>query len=60
MEQMIALWQRLPYHISPEIFPFGAFQMRYYGLMYLAAFLTTYGLISYRLKSSRKIKIPRR
>ncbi len=46
MEQTIALWQRLPYHMSPDIFTLGAFQMRYYGLMYLAAFLSTYGLIS--------------
>lgn len=53
MEQMIACWQKLPYHMSPDIFTLGAFQLRYYGLMYLTAFFSTYGLISYRLKSEK-------
>ncbi|MDA8123681.1 MAG: prolipoprotein diacylglyceryl transferase [Deltaproteobacteria bacterium] len=51
MEQIIAWWQQLPYHMSPELFSCGALHLRYYGLMYLAALLSTYGLISYRLKT---------
>ncbi len=43
-------WQHLPEHISPNIFEIGSFQIRYYSLMYLAAFLTTYILVSYRIK----------
>ena len=43
-------WAHIPYHLNPDIFRFGSFQVRYYGLMYLFAFLTVYGLILYRLK----------
>ena len=50
MEDGIIWWQELPYHISPNIFTIGAFQLRYYGLMYLAAFFVTYALVSHRLK----------
>lgn len=50
MGNWITRWQELPYHISPNIFTIGAFQMRYYGLMYLAAFFVTYALVSHRLK----------
>jgi phosphatidylglycerol:prolipoprotein diacylglycerol transferase len=50
MEDLISWWQELPYHINPNIFTFGSLQLRYYGMMYLAAFLVTYALVSYRLK----------
>ena len=43
-------WQHLPEHISPNIFEIGSFQVRYYSLMYIIAFLLTYLLASYRIK----------
>ena len=53
MERLINYWQQLSYHISPDIFKFGAFQLRYYSLMYLVAFSLTYLLVSYRLKNEK-------
>lgn len=50
MEDWIDYWQHLPYHISPNIFTIGAFQLRYYSLMYIVAFFLTYLLAEYRLK----------
>jgi phosphatidylglycerol:prolipoprotein diacylglycerol transferase len=50
MHDWISYWQILPYHISPNIITIGAFQLRYYSLMYLVAFFLTYVLVAYRLK----------
>jgi len=47
----ISAWQHLPEHISPFLFTFGSFQLRYYSLMYLVAFALTYVLVLYRMKS---------
>jgi phosphatidylglycerol:prolipoprotein diacylglycerol transferase len=44
-------WQHLPYYINPNIVEIGSFQIRYYSLMYIVAFLLTYILVSYRVKS---------
>lgn len=49
--QFIHFWQHLPSNISPYIFKFGQFEVRYYGLMYIAAFFTVYFLSIYRLKT---------
>ncbi len=46
-------WQYLPEHISPNIFEIGSFQIRYYSLMYIIAFLLTYILVSYRIKREK-------
>jgi phosphatidylglycerol---prolipoprotein diacylglyceryl transferase len=43
-------WQHLPERMSPIIFEIGSFQIRYYSLMYIIAFLLTYILVSYRIK----------
>jgi len=43
-------WQHIPEHISPYIFEIGSFQVRYYSLMYIVAFLLTYILVLYRIK----------
>lgn len=43
-------WQHLPEHINPNIFEFGSFQIRYYSLMYIIAFMLTYILATYRIK----------
>ncbi len=50
MENLVALWRNLPSHISPWLFEIGEFQLRYYSLMYLAAFLSVYLLIMRRIK----------
>jgi phosphatidylglycerol:prolipoprotein diacylglycerol transferase len=44
------IWQHLPEHISPNILEIGSFQLRYYGLMYIIAFMLTYILVTYRIK----------
>jgi len=43
-------WNQIPQHIDPALFTIGAFQIRYYGLMYLVAFFITYVLVIYRIK----------
>ena len=43
-------WQHLPEHINPNILEIGSFQLRYYGLMYIIAFMLTYILVTYRIK----------
>ena len=51
MENIIALWRDLPSHITPWLFQIGAFQLRWYSLMYLAAFLSVYLLVMRRIKA---------
>ena len=51
MESLINTWQHLPALISPTIFSFGSFQLRYYSLMYLVAFAVVYFLTLYRIKN---------
>lgn len=50
MDSLINAWQHIPEHLSPYIFRFGEFQVRYYGLMYIVAFSVVYFLSLYRLK----------
>jgi phosphatidylglycerol:prolipoprotein diacylglycerol transferase len=50
MEELIALWRHLPSHMNPNLLEIGSFQLRYYSLMYLAAFATTYFLVMYRIR----------
>jgi len=47
---MFSDWQHLPAQISPNLFAIGAFQVRYYSLMYLVAFALTYILVVSRIK----------
>jgi phosphatidylglycerol:prolipoprotein diacylglycerol transferase len=47
---MFSDWQHLPAQISPNLIEFGAFQIRYYSLMYLVAFALTYLLVMHRIK----------
>lgn len=51
MDSFINTWQQLPLNISPALFSIGSFQLRYYSLMYLVAFIIVYFLTIYRLKS---------
>jgi len=50
METWIAAWQNLPAHLSPYLFQIGSFQLRWYSLMYLAAFACIYLLVTYRIR----------
>ncbi len=56
MNSFINFWQTLPSKVSPEIFRIGSFQVRYYGLMYIAGFLLTYLLILRRIKVEDRFK----
>ncbi|MDD5713209.1 MAG: prolipoprotein diacylglyceryl transferase, partial [Smithellaceae bacterium] len=47
---LIYFWQHIPEHLRPYIFAVGSFQLRYYSLMYLAAFAATYLLGMHRIK----------
>jgi len=47
---MWSWWQHIPANLDPVLFEIGSFQMRYYGLMYIVAFVITYGLMLYRIK----------
>ena len=46
-------WNHIPEHINPNIVEIGSFQIRYYGLMYILAFATTYLLVLHRLNNER-------
>ncbi|MCP4757512.1 MAG: prolipoprotein diacylglyceryl transferase, partial [Proteobacteria bacterium] len=43
-------WNHLPEHIDPVMAQIGPFSLRYYGLMYVVAFVLGYLLILHRLK----------
>jgi len=53
MDSLIAAWQNLPGQINPNFLEFGAFQIRYYSLMYLVAFTVTYFLVMYRIRDEK-------
>ncbi len=43
-------WQRIPYNLDPVIVSIGGFELRWYGMMYVIAFVLTYVLVQYRVK----------
>jgi len=53
MQDFIIAWRHLPSHLSPNLLEIGSFQLRYYSLMYLAAFACTYFLVMYRIRRER-------
>ncbi len=53
MESLINAWQQIPAHINPTIFSSGSFQLRYYSLMYIVAFVIVYFLTIYRIKHEK-------
>lgn len=53
MDALIAAWRYLPGQINPNFLEFGAFQVRYYSLMYLVAFALTYFLVMYRIRDEK-------
>ena len=50
MTEFLTMWRHIPAHLSPNLLEIGSFQLRYYSLMYLAAFACTYFLVMYRIK----------
>ncbi len=58
MSSFLSAWQHLPEKLDPVIIQIGDFRLQYYGLMYILAFLTTYLLVSYRLKHEKRFQIP--
>lgn len=53
MGQFLNWWQHIPEHINPTIFEIGTFQLRYYGVMYIVAFILIYFLVLFRLKNEQ-------
>jgi phosphatidylglycerol:prolipoprotein diacylglycerol transferase len=49
----LTFWQTLPARMDPVIFSLGAFQVQWYGVMYLVAFAITYVLVMYRIRTER-------
>jgi phosphatidylglycerol:prolipoprotein diacylglycerol transferase len=50
MENWIAAWRNIPAHLSPYLFEIGSFQLRWYSLMYLAAFGCIYLLVMRQIR----------
>lgn len=46
-------WHHIPEYINPNIVKIGSFQLRYYGFMYVLAFVIIYLLVWCRLKNER-------
>jgi phosphatidylglycerol:prolipoprotein diacylglycerol transferase len=50
MNTFIQWWNHIPEHLDPYLIEIGSFRIGWYGLMYLAAFATSYILCLYRVK----------
>jgi phosphatidylglycerol:prolipoprotein diacylglycerol transferase len=50
METFIQWWSHIPEQLDPYLIEIGSFRIGWYGLMYLAAFSTSYLLCRYRAK----------
>jgi len=46
-------WQHIPENLSPTLLRIGSFELRYYGLMYVLAFIIGYALARYRIKDEK-------
>lgn len=46
-------WARIPEYIDPVALSVGPVQIRWYGLMYVFAFLTVYYLVLYRIRKEK-------
>ena len=57
MDEFIIWWQHLPENINPIIFEIGSFKLQYYGLMYVAAFATTFFLVLFRINREKNFEI---
>ncbi len=50
VKKLTEFWNHLPGHIDPVLIHIGPLPIRYYGLMYVAAFVTVYALAVHRVK----------
>jgi phosphatidylglycerol:prolipoprotein diacylglycerol transferase len=57
MNDVMIWWQHLPEKMSPVIFEIGGFKLQYYGLMYIVAFLITYGMVLYRVRHEKRFRV---
>ena len=48
-------WQTIPYHLNPVALDLRFFQLRWYGLMYVAAFTLAWVLVRYRLRHGETV-----
>lgn len=46
-------WSDIPKHMNPTLFSIGPIEIRWYGLMYIVAFLIVYTLVLYRIKTEK-------
>ncbi|MCB1194975.1 prolipoprotein diacylglyceryl transferase [bacterium] len=46
-------WAHIPSTIDPILFSLGHLQVRWYGLMYVAAFITVYVMVRYRIRTEQ-------
>jgi phosphatidylglycerol:prolipoprotein diacylglycerol transferase len=46
-------WHYIPEHINPNIVEIGTFQLRYYAVMYVVAFILIYFLVLFRIKNEK-------
>ncbi len=53
MDTLINAWQQIPAHITPYLFSIGSFQLRYYSLMYIVAFVIVYFLVMHRIRNEK-------
>ncbi len=51
-------WRTLPYQLNPVALDLGFFQIRWYGVMYVLAFLLAWLLVRYRLRRGETVITP--
>lgn len=51
-------WQNLPVNFDPVAFSIGPLDVRWYGLMYIVAFVIVYILVHYRIKHEKLTGLP--
>ena len=56
MQNFISFWQNLPQNLDPVAISIAEFDIRWYGLMYIAAFACTYLLVNYRTKHEKSFE----
>ncbi len=50
-------WQHLPLKMNPVLLEIGLFQVRYYGLMYVFAFIISFYLVLFRIKKENRFNV---
>ena len=50
-------WQHLPLKMNPVMLEIGLFQVRYYGLMYVFAFIISFYLVLFRIKKENRFNV---